>query len=201
MRVRVGGLGSIVRGIQSQALWTAILACFLGVIPARADDFVPTHTVPDVPARQNQPPRVPPPTWDLDGTYLWLGPSGAASYVDAQWDSTWGADATVIDIREDDALAAIGGTLGASRWTERGGGRVWLDALLGTRPAGKTMVGLSAGPLLELSDLMHPRIGGSIGVWAFLGVTPYARIGTVDGLGGFAEIGVHLALPVLRRRH
>jgi hypothetical protein len=201
MRVRLGDLGSIVRGIQSQALWTAILACFLAVMPAHADDFVPTRTVPDAPARVNEPPRVPPPTWDLDGTYLWLGPSGAASYVNSQWDSTWGADATLIDIREDEPLAAIGGTLGAARWTERGGGRVWLDALLGTRPAGRTMLGLSAGPLVELSDLEHPRIGGSIGVWAFLGVTPYVRVGTVDGLGGFAEVGLHLALPVLRRRH
>jgi len=170
-------------------------------MPAHADDFVPTRTVPDPPARVNAPPRVPPPTWDLDGTYLWLGPSGAASYIDAMWDSTWGADATVIDIRENEPLAAIGATFGGARWTERGGGRIWLDALAGTRPAGQTMVGLSAGPLLELSDISHPRIGASIGVWAFVGVTPYVRVGTVDGLGSFAEVGLHLALPVLRRRH
>jgi len=58
---------------------------------------------------------------------------------------------------------------------------------------------VSAGPLVELSDLAHPRIGGSIGLWGFVGVTPFARVGLVNDLGGFAEIGVHIALPVLRR--
>jgi hypothetical protein len=193
-------LGSLVRGFCSQALWTAILACFLGVMTAHADDFVPTHTTPDTPPRENQPPRVPPPTWDLDGLYLWLGPSGAAGHLDSQWDSLWGADASVIEIREHAPLAAFGGSLGGARWTERGGGRIWLDALAGTRIAGR-MMGASLGPLLELSDLAHPRVGASVGVWAFVGVTPYVRVGAVNDLGGFVEIGLHLALPVLRHRH
>jgi hypothetical protein len=129
--------------------------------------------------------------------YLWLGPTGAASRIDAEWDSTVGADATVIRIRERDAIGVIGGTLGASRWTVRGGGRIWLDALIGTR-IGK-MVGVSAGPIVELNDLVHPRYGGSVGVWAFVGVTPFVRTGLVQDLGGFVEIGVHIALPVIRR--
>jgi hypothetical protein len=62
------------------------------------------------------------------------------------------------------------------------------------------MVGGSAGPILELSDFAHPRIGASVGVWAFIGITPFARIGTVRELGTFGEIGVHIALPVWRRR-
>lgn len=161
---------------------------------------MPTRTVPDPPARVNAPPRVLPPSWDLDGLYLWLGPAGAASWVDGRWDSTIGGDATVIEIRERSPLSAIGGTLGASRWTERGGGRIWLDALAGTRLAGH-LVGASLGPLVELSDVAHPRAGASVGIWAFFGVTPYVRAGAVDGLGGFVEIGLHLALPVLRHRH
>jgi hypothetical protein len=88
--------------------------------------------------------------------------------------------------------------LGAARWTERGGGRIWLDGVLGTELGGH-MVGVSAGPILELSDLAHPRGGGSVGIWGFVGVTPYARIGEVDGLGTFVELGVHIALPVFRR--
>jgi hypothetical protein len=92
----------------------------------------------------------------------------------------------------------IGATLGASRWTARGGGRIWLDGLLGTRVG--RMVGVSAGPLLELSELSHPRLGGSLGLWAFVGVTPFVRVGTVSDLGNFVEIGVHIALPVIRRR-
>jgi hypothetical protein len=175
-----------------------LLAVMMGA--AQADDFAPTRVDPDPPAR-----RAPPtagtaqaaPSWDLDGLYLWLGPTTAASRIDADWDSTIGADATVIRVREREALGAIGATFGASRWTVRGGGRIWLDGLVGTRLG--RMVGLSAGPIVELSELAHPRLGGSLGLWAFVGVTPFVRAGMVNELGGFLEIGVHIALPVLRR--
>ena len=157
---------------------------------------------PDVPPRSGQA-RVPaaplPPSWDLDGTYLWLGPTGAASRIASKWDSTVGGDATVLRVREREPLAAIGGTLGGSRWTERGGGRIWLDALVGTELGGH-MAGASFGPIVELADTAHPRAGGSVGLWAFAGITPFARVGYVETLGGFVEIGVHLALPVIRRR-
>jgi hypothetical protein len=36
-------------------------------------------------------------------------------------------------------------------------------------------------------------------VWVFAGITPFARVGAVSDLGMFAELGVHIALPVLRR--
>jgi hypothetical protein len=163
--------------------------------------FPPTKVDPDPPPRRATPPTVPQaafaPSWDLDGLYLWLGPSGAASRIDAEWDSTIGADVSVIRVRERDLLGAIGATLGASRWTVRGGGRIWLDGLIGTRLY--RMVGVSAGPLLELSELSHPRWGGSVGLWAFVGVTPFVRAGKVEGLGNFVELGLHIALPVLRR--
>jgi hypothetical protein len=171
----------------------------VGASPPAASSS-PTATEPDAPPRGAPPaPVVLSPTWDLDGLYLWLGPSGAASHVEAQWDSTIGADVTVIRVREHAGLGAIGGSFGASRWTARGGGRLWLDALAGTRVLGR-MMGVSAGPILELSEIAHPRVGGSIGVWAFLGLTPYARIGAATELGMFAELGIHIALPVLRRR-
>jgi hypothetical protein len=175
------------------------VALLLGCSVAAAD---PVAITPDIPARQtvaSVPAAVPPPVWDLDGMYLWLGPTGAASRIDGQWDSTFGGTAAVLRVREREPLAAIGGSLGASRWTERGGGRIWLDALAGTELDGH-MFGVSAGPIVELSDLAHPRVGGSVGVWGFAGITPFARVGVVDGLGGFAEIGVHLMLPVFRRR-
>jgi hypothetical protein len=129
--------------------------------------------------------------------YLWLGPLGAASYIDGEWDSTIGGELSIIRVRERNALGAIGGSFGASMWTARGGGRLWLDAIAGTR-LGK-MIGVSLGPILELSDERHPHVGGSFGCWAFLGVTPFARVGYVDELGGFAEIGLHIALPAIRR--
>lgn len=173
-------------------------ACFLGVTSAAAD---PASTIPDPPARSEAPVVGPPrfrPSWDLDGTYVWLGPTIAASHVVGAWDSTVGGDLAIIRIRERSPLSAIGGTAGGSLWTERGGGRLWADALVGTRLGG-WMIGATAGPIVELSDVVHPRYGASFGVFAFLGVTPFARLGYVEGLGGFFEIGVHLTLPVLRR--
>lgn len=172
---------------------------FLVSTVAAAD---PVAIAPDIPPRKTpatafQQPL--PPTWDLDGLYLWLGPIGAAGWEGSSWDSTFGADATVVRVREHEDLGAIGGTIGAARWTERGGGRAWLEAIAGT-PAWGHMFGLSAGPLVEMNDLMHPKFGGSVGAWAFVGVTPYARVGTVDTLGTFVEVGVHIALPVLRHR-
>ena len=156
---------------------------------------------PDAPARRDPivvPPSNLPSTASLDAIYLWLGPVGAASYVDHAWDSTFGVEAAVISVHEDAPLGALGITAGASRWTARGGGRVWVDGLAGTHLGGQ-MIGASLGPILELSDLAHPRIGASIGVWGFAGITPFARVGTVSGLGMFAELGIHIDLPVLRR--
>ncbi|MGE0396304.1 MAG: hypothetical protein AB7T06_06265 [Kofleriaceae bacterium] len=191
--LRSKGLGSAV-----SRLTPAIYACFLGVTSALADPT--TATRPDPPPRTVEP-AVPAahfrPSWDLDGTYLWIGPLGAASYTDGDWDSTVGGQVSIIRVRERRSLGAIGASFGASMWTARGGGRLWLDAIAGTR-LGK-MIGVSAGPILELSDERHPHVGGSVGAWAFLGVTPFARVGFVEELGGFAEVGLHIALPAIRR--
>jgi hypothetical protein len=186
-------------------LWGIALASILDVArvqpalaqPAASPAIAQVATATPPPATV-PPPHALPPSGDLDGTYLWLGPIGAASRVAAQWDSTFGGDAALLVVREGSRLGAIGVDVGASRWTARGGGRVWVDGILGTRIAG-SMMGVSLGPILELSDLAHPRPGASIGVWGFLGITPFARIGEVRALGMFAEIGVHIALPVLRR--
>jgi len=161
----------------------------------------PIVVAPDAPAA-SQPVIVPRPTFrpssDLDGTYLWLGPVGAASFIDARWDSTFGGEAAVVAVHEQAPLGLVGANLGASRWTVRGGGRVWLDGLAGTRLFGH-MMGASLGPILELSEIAHPRLGASIGVWGFAGITPFIRVGSVSQLGMFAELGIHIALPVLRR--
>src|SRR6476646_3863120 len=58
MRRRFVAVGPSNRGIQSRVLWPVILACFLGVMPAHADDAVTTRTVPDPPARVNAPPQL-----------------------------------------------------------------------------------------------------------------------------------------------
>ena len=137
------------------------------------------------------------PSWDRDGVYLWLGPVGTASVVDSDWDSTFGGDLAIVRGRERHSLAAIGFDLGATTWTARGGGRIWLDALVGTMVSTR-VVGLSLGPLVELHDLQHPRYGGSLGLWTYFGIAPFARVGVVDELGVFVDIGIHIALPVYR---
>ena len=175
---------STVRGFLSPLLPIAICACLL---ESRSEgnplSFVPTQTAPDVPPRA---PPAPGPVFR------------AASWVDSQWDSAFGVDASVVRVREHEAIATIGGCLGASRWTVHGGGRVWADAVIGTS-IGDHVVGLSIGPILELSDTERPRVGGSVGIWSFVGVTPFARVGIVESGGSFAEIGLHIALPVFRR--
>ena len=190
----------MVRGILSPVGWI-LICCWLLGNHSDADPlaFVPTTISPDPPPQTApEPPRTFRDSSDLDGTYLWLGPEGAANWIDSQWDSTFGIDASIVRVRERETAAALGASLGAAKWTSRGGGRLWTDLLVGTSLGGH-MIGVSAGPLLELSDFAHPKIGGSVGIWGFVGITPYARVGTVSGLGNFAEIGIHIALPAFRR--
>jgi hypothetical protein len=197
MRTPGVDLGTMVRGFLSRAVQIAI---WVGFASAEAGplDFVPTQTSPDPLPPTHAPQLAFRSSADLDGTYLWLGPSGAAGWIDSQWDSAFGVDVSVVRVREHEVVSAIGGSVGASRWTTRGGGRVWADLLVGS-PLLDHTIGISAGPLLELSDASHPRVGGSIGIWGFFGLTPFARIGTVDTLGTFVEVGVHIALPAIRR--
>lgn len=174
----------------------AIYALFSGQVSADSVAVAPD------PVPRARPPAVGPdnfrPSWDLDGVYLWIGPVGAASTVDDDWDSTFGADLAIVRVRERAALSAIGFDAGAALWSERPGGRIWVDALVGTR-LGPRIYGVSAGPIVELAELQHPRYGGSVGVWAFFGITPFVRVGTVQELGAFVDVGVHIALPVFRR--
>lgn len=130
---------------------------------------------------------------------FWLGPTGAASRVRDRWDSTFGATAAVVRVRERAPLAVIGGSIGAVRWTERGGGRIWVDGLVGTGWLGRP-IGISIGPVLEIGSLAHPRVGVAAGLWMFAGITPFARLGAVTELGVFGEVGIHVALPVWRAK-
>nr|HEX4315450.1 hypothetical protein [Kofleriaceae bacterium] len=173
----------------------------LGITPSAPASAVDPR--PDPPPRSGQPAVPVDPERrsiaDLDGVYVWLGPDVGAGYLASSWDSTIGADLTVLRVRERERLGAVGGSLGAARWTERGGGRVWADAVAGTRLWNRTMVGLSAGGIVELADTEHPRVGAMVGAWAFVGLTPYVRVGAIDGYGAVVELGIHIALPVLRR--
>jgi hypothetical protein len=197
--IQHGCLWGIRPQVANRSVIAAVLVAMAG--PARPAGAEPVATLPDPPAT----PRVVTvspaafrPSWDLDGIYLWLGPLGAASYVGARWDSMFGGEAAVVRVREREPIGAIGIDLGASRFTARDGGRVWVDGLIGT-PLGGRMMGASLGPVIEISELAHPRLGGSIGVWGHAGIAPFVRVGAVAGTGMFAELGIHVPLPVLRR--
>jgi hypothetical protein len=104
-------------------------------------------------------------------------------------------------VHEHRRLALEGVALGATRYAKRDGGRIWAEALVGTRRLpGHALVGLSLGPAVEMSALQHVRPGVTGSVWMFLGVTPYLRAGWFAEAGAYAEVGVAIALPVLRRR-
>lgn len=141
-----------------------------------------------------EPPR---PTADLDGTYLWLGPAGSANYQEARWDSAWGGGAALLRVREARAVGVLGGWIGGLHYAGEDGGRVWADLVVGTRLGGR-MLGLAAGPAVELGSDHHPRLGASVAAWAFAGLTPMVRVGFLDEAGAFVELGAHLTLPALR---
>jgi len=197
------------RGLSSSHVYgmCTILGAFFAVSAAEVRaDSAQTPGRSATSTRRDPPPRSGPavvgpsgfsPSNDLDGFYVWLGPTGSLVRFDDDTDTSVGAAAAVIRVREGATLGTLGVSAGAARWTARDGGRIWVDGMAGTRVG--RMVGVSAGPLVELGDLHHPHLGGSVGVWAFLGVTPFARIGAIADGGVFAEVGLHIAFPIFRR--
>jgi hypothetical protein len=137
-------------------------------------------------------------TGDLDGAYLYLGPVGGAMQVDSAWNATLGAHVTWLRVRERRPLAAIGASVGAARYSQRDGGVVRAELVAGTRRLAGLLVGASAGPVVELAALHHPRLGATGSAWLFSGVAPFVRVGTISGTGSFVEIGVAIAFPCWR---
>ena len=135
---------------------------------------------------------------DLDGTYLWVGPVGAATHVEGAWDSAWGGTLHLIRIRERSWLGSLGAGIGAAHYAARDGGRVWVEALVGTRRLVGKMVGISVGPTVELGQFRHARAGVQASIWCFAGVVPYARGGVLDASGPFVEVGLSISLPAVR---
>ncbi|HEY4055822.1 MAG TPA: hypothetical protein VGM39_04410, partial [Kofleriaceae bacterium] len=97
----------------------------------------PTTIDPAPPARSSIPHVGGPsgfrPSWDLDGSYVWLGPTGAAHYIDGGWDTTFGAVLGIVRVREREPLSVLGTSIGGVMWAGHDGGRLWVDALVGTR--------------------------------------------------------------------
>lgn len=135
---------------------------------------------------------------DLDGLHLFVGPVGAATQIGGEWDSAWGGTAALVRVRERAGIGVVGGWLGAAHYGASDGGRVWLDGVVGTRRVLGKMLGVGAGPVVELGALQHPRLGMQGSIWCFAGVVPYARLGVLESSGSFVELGVSVSLPALR---
>lgn len=136
---------------------------------------------------------------DLDGLYLHVGPALGVAHTADGVDTFAGGAVSLTRLREGDLLGAIGGRIVAARWTERDAGRIDAELVLGTRRLG-LLAGISGGPIAALDDLQHPRIGGAVRIWCYLGVVPYVRMGVIAASGRFIEAGLELPLPVWRWR-
>jgi hypothetical protein len=208
MRDRKKPSSTHLRGVGSPCLYgmCTLLGLFFGPLSTSWADPVSssptTRTRADIPPRSGPPTLAPgglPPSWDLDGFYVWLGPVAAIGRIDNQWDTSFGAHLALVRVRERERLGALGIAAQGAVWSERGGGRIAVDAVVGTRIG--RMIGASLGGVLELHDERHPRWGGTVGVWTFVGVTPFVRAGIVQDLGAFGEVGLAVAFPAWRSRH
>lgn len=170
---------------SSVAISIVVAAAGLGGV-ARADEGVPARA----PHLRS--------TADLDGTYLWLGPSGAAAWIEDGWYSSWGAGVQLVRVRERARVGVVGGWLSGVHYAGRDGGRVALEAVIGTRRVLGPMLGLGLGPVLELGDRHHPWAGAQGTAWLYAGISPYLRVGAVVNAGSYVELGVQVSLPARR---
>jgi hypothetical protein len=135
---------------------------------------------------------------DLDGGYLWLGVTGAATHDDGTWDSVFGLEAATVRVRERAFLSVLGVGLAGARVAADERWRVSLDLIAGTRVARNTVVGLSLGPTADFAELAHPSYGATAMAWVFVGITPYVRIGVRNDGSAYVDLGAQLSLPIAR---
>jgi len=135
---------------------------------------------------------------DLDGGYVWLGVTGAATHDHGAWDSVFGVEAAMVRVREHARLGVIGAGLTGARIARDARWRLTLDAIAGTRLGSRLTLGLAVGPTLDLAELAHPVLGGTAMAWAFVGITPYVRVGVLADGTTYVDLGAQLSLPIAR---
>jgi hypothetical protein len=132
----------------------------------------------------------------LDGTYVTVGPVGAAAHVEGEWVSAVGLELSIVNVIEQRLPAAIGGTFGGVSYAGRPGGRFWLEgevALGGPLPAG-----IALGIATEVDRVRPYRPGAQATIWFLVGFVPYVRAGVLRETGAFFEAGVMLKIPARR---
>jgi hypothetical protein len=186
-----GSIGVALSGSAQRQIATLTAGVVLALTHAAAADPAPASRVAPAPLVESSLQE------NLDGWYVHLGPEIAAVRRDDAWDSVAGGSLSIARVHEHATLALVGARVMAARWTA-GGGRVGVEGVAAV-PLG-TMVGISAGPLVDLGDFHHPRIGATGSIWCFAGVVPYVRVGVIEASGAFVEAGISIPLPVWRRR-
>jgi hypothetical protein len=136
----------------------------------------------------------PPSPADLDGWYLTIGPVGAASRVADQWWSAFGLEVSIVRVAEHALPAALGVSGGGVSYAGRRGGRLWLEAEIAV--AKPFPLGVGVGAAAEVDPVEPPRPGIEATLWAYLGIVPYVRVGTVKTSGAFVEAGAMIKVPV-----
>ena len=133
----------------------------------------------------------------LDGVYVSLGPVASAVLVEEVWDGSFGGEAQLTRVRENELVSAVGLALGGHRYAERTGGRLWADIVVAHTTRLLT-IGLSVGPTVELDDIRLPRWGGQATIWGFAAVLPYIRVAMVQGSGVVIDVGIKVAIPAIK---
>lgn len=135
-------------------------------------------------------------TNDLDGLYVTVGPVVSITHVEGAWVTAAGAELAAIHIREHAFPAALGLALGGVAYGARDGGRVWLEAEVAVNDPLPIPIGLALGVAAEVDQTRSPRRGVQATLWAFAGLVPFVRVGTLELEGTFVEAGVMIKIPI-----
>ena len=134
-----------------------------------------------------------------DQGFVAVAAVAGADRVAGTWDEGFGGEVGVGHLtRAGEAGTSWVVSVGALAFATRTGGRAWTEVAVARRPLGDVLIGVGLGPAIELDRQRKPRLGAEATLWAYTGIVPYLRVGTVEREGAFAEAGLRIALPAAR---
>jgi len=136
-------------------------------------------------------------TGNLDGVYLFVGPTGGTIHAGGEWDSSIGGHLSIATYSEHRALTLAAIDLGLTQVGREAGGRAWITPSVGSRVAGSLVV-FSAGLSAQWDPVEPPKLGPVATIGWFVGVLPTLSVGRHQRSGTFVEVGLRLTLPALR---
>ena len=137
----------------------------------------------------------------LDGLHVTLGPAVAVVRSGDSFSTATGAEISLINVAERRLPGALGIAVGGLGFTDRAGGRLWLEGEFAITNPLPVAIGLGLGTTVEVDRVRPPRFGLQSTLWFFLGVIPYLRVGAVAETGIFWEVGAMVKLPIADLRY